>query len=285
MNEGTGCDCNLISLQFHLQSPFTGSLEFSGTALRGAFLDMLRSRSPELSTSLHDSHETRIYSLVPFPTGPRFQTLFTQGESYEFAVNILDVDTLRPAIREMILHPPESVRLHHYQFPISRIDYFQNDLRTLMDAWTKEFEKTLHRPYKISMRFVTPTHLSQYGSDFSSLFPQPVRIFPGLLRVWNNVERLPKVERVSPYRDWVEQEVSVSRYQLRTTEIRMGPKRRIIGFVGETVYTIHDADSSMTALTACLARFAELSNVGKNRTAGFGRVQVRLGLDRNRSSV
>ncbi|MCF2138273.1 MAG: CRISPR system precrRNA processing endoribonuclease RAMP protein Cas6 [Candidatus Thorarchaeota archaeon] len=267
----------MISLQFYLQSPFTGSLDFTGTALRGAFLNMLKSDDPELSKTLHDSHETRIYSLVPFPTDTRFQTLFNEGETYNFAVHVLDAGSLRTGIRNLIIRPPKTIRLHHYQFPVSRIDYTQLDFEALMAEWTDEFRSTLCTPYKIVMRFLTPTHLSHYGSDFSTLFPQPERVFPSLLRVWNNIDRLPLIERVSEYRDWVEQKVSISRYNLRTTEIRMGTRRKIIGFIGETVYSIHDNDSPFAALTASLSRFAELSNVGKNRTAGFGRVEVRLG--------
>ena len=266
----------MIELQFDVVSPFTGELGFTGTPLRAAFLSLLKGCSDQLSTEVHDERAVRTYALQPFAHDKEFRTVFEEGREYSFRVNLLDSDRYQDALRRFALTSRRSIRIHHEVFPLRRIDFISYDAGKTMETWIDEFKESFHDTIRIVMTFLTPTQLSAYGSDFACLLPQPERVFPSLLRVWNEIERATAIEHVSEYRNWVESKVHVSAHRLHTAEVPLGRTRKVVGFLGRVVYTISDAQSPLGYLTAGLAKFALLSNVGKSRTAGFGHVDVRI---------
>ncbi|MEM4735752.1 MAG: CRISPR system precrRNA processing endoribonuclease RAMP protein Cas6 [Candidatus Thorarchaeota archaeon] len=266
----------MIELRFEVESSFTGQFGFTGPPLRAAFLSLLRECDEQLSGRVHDERGIRTYALQPFPCGRDFTTTFLQGQIYYFRVNLLDSDRYRDAIRQFALRAGRSLRVHHEVFHLRRIDFSSYETAMMMDSWIEEFRNTFDDTVRIVMSFITPTQLSAYGSDYACLLPSPERVFTSLLRVWNQIEGKTAIEHVSDYRDWVEKNVHVSAYNLRTAEVDLGRERSIVGFLGRVVYTLRNATSPLGMMTAGLAKFAELSNVGKNRTAGFGQVEVRL---------
>jgi len=266
----------MIQLKFHLMSPFTGRLPFTGGPLRAAFLNLLRQADAELSSQVHDASEVRTYSLDPFPYDRQFMTLFKEGEEYTFGVNLLDSEHYARAIRQLVIANRTGIRLYHHLFPVRRIDLEQVNLETTMASWVEEFKRARGNSVVVTMYFLTPTQLSMYGSDMGCLLPQPERVFPALLRVWNRINQATSLERVSDYREWVEKNVSVSYHRIHTETVPLGRGRDFVGFVGKVVYVVGDRNSPFAALTGGLARFAEVSNIGKNRTAGLGRVRTVL---------
>ena len=67
-----------------------------------------------------------------------------------------------------------------------------------------------------------------------------------------------------------EAHVGVSAYELRTRLAEMG-KKKAVGFTGWVEYYM-DELGEWNRVTVALARFAEYSNIGGNRTGGFGEV-------------
>jgi CRISPR-associated endoribonuclease Cas6 len=108
------------------------------------------------------------------------------------------------------------------------------------------------------------------------LLPDPEKIFSSLLRLWNLAAEEMVVEPIGDYRQWVQREVYVSRHRIRTSTADLGQRRSVIGFVGDATFGIRKDDSTFAPLTRVLAKFSELTNIGKNRTAGFGKVQARV---------
>jgi CRISPR-associated endoribonuclease Cas6 len=255
-------------------SPFSGTLNYTGSPLRAAFLNLVRDCDYELSNNIHETGAIRQYSLHPFPFNRQFNTNFNEGEEYRFKVNLLDADKFKDAIRNIALGINSDIRLHHHAFPIRRIDFDHNDANQLMTGWTEPVKEIDVKSIRIGMHFETPTQLSVYGSDYACVLPQPARVFTALLRVWESIEKSSTVEYTSEYRDWVEQNVHISRHRIRTAHVPIGRRRQVVGFVGDVDYIIDTADSQLVALTVGLTRFAEFSNIGKNRTAGFGKVSV-----------
>ncbi|MHA1247370.1 MAG: CRISPR system precrRNA processing endoribonuclease RAMP protein Cas6 [Candidatus Thorarchaeota archaeon] len=266
----------MMQLRFHLMSPFSGRLPFTGGPLRAAFLSLLRQADAELSSQVHDASEVRTYSLDPFPFDKRFMTLFEEGEEYTFGVNLLNSEHYARAIRQLVIANRTDIRLYHHVFPVRRIDLEQVNPETAMASWVEEFKRAKGESVVVTMHFLTPTQLSVYGSEMGCLLPQPERVFPALLRVWNRINQATSLERVSDYRDWVEKNVSVSYHRIHTETVPLGRGRDFVGFVGKVVYAVGDRDSPFAALTGGLAKFAEISNIGKNRTAGLGRVRTVL---------
>jgi CRISPR/Cas system endoribonuclease Cas6 (RAMP superfamily) len=101
-------------------------------------------------------------------------------------------------------------------------------------------------------------------------------VLTGLLRVWNTVEGATRLEHTGEYYDWITENVYVSGHDLHTVRVSLGRKRNLVGFTGNIVYTIEASKDPLTKLTVGLAKFAEICNIGKNRSAGFGKTTVKI---------
>lgn len=245
-------------------------------ALRAAFLNLLRGYDHELSGQVHESNSVRSYSLDPFPCDSRFQTYLDEGEECTFGVNLFDAGPFEDIIRHIALCPKPELRVYHHCFSIRKIDFSRHRPASLMERWTAGLDSESKTPIRVRMRFITPAQLSQFGSDRAFLLPSPEKVFTGLLRVWNTVGDATTLERTGGYHDWVRENVYVSGHDLRTVKVSLGRQRKVIGFVGNIIYNIEPSNSPLLALTVGLSRFAEICNVGKNRTAGFGKVAVEV---------
>jgi CRISPR/Cas system endoribonuclease Cas6 (RAMP superfamily) len=78
-----------------------------------------------------------------------------------------------------------------------------------------------------------PTYLAGLGTDFRYLFPDPVRIFSGLMRLWNlfSDDRKFSEKEFLEYTEWLLRNVGVSQHRLKTMIAFMG-KKKAVGFVG-----------------------------------------------------
>ncbi len=258
-----------------MTSPTTERMSFSGVPLRAAFLNLLKQYDEELSDRVHSSESIRTYSLIPFPFNSEFETELEEGKEYSFSVNLFDADALTETVMRIAMGPTPELRVHQHIFPVRRIDFRSSVPDEMMVEWTGEVEG-LHGTLGVAFQFLTPTQLAQYGMDEAYLLPVPEKVFPAILRVWNSVAKATRVEHVSDYYEWVTKNVYVAGHRLRTVKIPLGRRRTVVGFVGRVYYRVKDVESPLGRLTIGLARFAELCNVGKNRTAGLGRVRVRL---------
>ncbi|NHI84351.1 MAG: CRISPR system precrRNA processing endoribonuclease RAMP protein Cas6 [Candidatus Thorarchaeota archaeon] len=264
----------MITLRFHLTSPFSGEIGFSGVPLRAAFLDFLRECNGELSERVHGAEGTRAYSIDPFPCDAKFNTHFEAGQEYVFCVHLFKPSAYQDVISNIALKNGHSLRLHHHRFPMNRIDFLRRAPHSMMQEWTDFLNDIEEGLIRLRFNFLTPTQLSEFGSDKASLLPTPEKVFTSLLRVWNTMENATKLERTGMFRDWVTKNVYVSGYYLRTVRVPLGRGRTVIGFIGNVVYNIEPDDSPLVNLTTGLARYAEICNIGKNRSAGFGKVEV-----------
>ncbi len=265
----------MISLRFHITSPFTGYLGFTGVPLRAAFLNIMREYSNDLSAMNHDGGMIRAYSLDPIPFERDYRTFFEEGEDYSFGVNLFDASILEEMLRSVALNPKPYIRLHHYYFPLKRVDFIDKSASQLVVDWTAEELETMDS-IVISFRFITPTQLSQFGSDKAYLLPTPEKVFSGLARVWNTIDKVTKLERIGQYYDWLVENVIITSHRIRTISLPLSRNRNIVGFVGVVHYRLLDIQNPFARLTTNLARFAEIANVGKNRSAGFGKVHSRV---------
>lgn len=118
--------------------------------------------------------------------------------------------------------------------------------------------------------FKTPTCFSALGHRYFHLFPEPTYVFGGLLELWSmfsHDEALAGGAR-DEYVKWIVGSAGVSGFELATRRVLIG-RMSSIGFTGWVNYRLGEGDR-WRKLTGVLARFAEFSNVGKNRTAGLG---------------
>jgi CRISPR-associated endoribonuclease Cas6 len=264
----------MITLRFHLTSPFSGEIGFSGIALRAGFLNYLREYDNELSGKVHGANGLRAYSIDPFPCNKRFITQFEEGQEYDFSVHLFRPSAFQDLIRKIVLNNCYRIRLYHHTFSMIRIDFERKVPSTMMKEWTRCVDESDRTPIRMRFRFETPTQLSNYGSDRAFLLPTPEKVFTGLLRIWNTMENATHLETTSEYHDWTTKNIYISGHNIQTVKVPLGRQRNILGFIGNIVYNIDVREDPLTKLTVGLAKFAEISNVGKNRSAGFGKVYV-----------
>jgi len=116
--------------------------------------------------------------------------------------------------------------------------------------------------------FKSPTYLAAKGAGFHSLFPEPRRVFLYLATLWNLHAGEHEITGMNEYADWLKQNLGVTGYELKTRFVTFG-KKQTVGFTGWVNYRMREM-GERNKLTCALASFAELSNVGANRTGGFG---------------
>ena len=107
-------------------------------------------------------------------------------------------------------------------------------------------------------------------------FPDPRYLYGNLANIWNScMGEIVKVDKEALV-GWVSDHLSVSGYNLRTRTQYISKGAMKIGFTGWANYQLSTKETdekSYAAWVHALSKFAEFSNVGGGRTAGFGCVR------------
>ena len=129
---------------------------------------------------------------------------------------------------------------------------------------------------KFGIKFKTPAYFAESKSDFYSVFPEPKRVMMNLLRVWNAFSDSEKIrkEDYNAYRIWLEENVGVAWYDLRTMPMSVERAKAKFGFVGEANYII-GKDGKYAKLTDALLSFSKYANIGGERASGMGVMEYR----------
>lgn len=231
-------------------------------------MHILRHVNPAVSQRLHRPNVLKPYSLTP---------LYFKSRNRTKSRYVLD-----PAF-------PCRVRFRFLKDELASylIDYFrQKDTVTIIDTGFhiasmtikskdySEMEKEAKSVDAFRLYFKTPTYLASMGTSFHCLWPEPTKIFPNLMRLWNvyTTEKKYGKKEYLEYKEWLTKNVGVAEHRLKTRLTHMG-RKKTTGFVGWATYEVRAKDD-WNNLTCVLARFAEYSNIGGNRTGGFGVVNL-----------
>ncbi|MBS7615559.1 CRISPR-associated endoribonuclease Cas6 [Candidatus Bathyarchaeota archaeon] len=259
-----------IGLEMYAEKPIVLPF-FTGHVSRGLLLHIVRQVDPAASGLLHELNVAKPYSVTPL----RFKSRTRNEKGYE-------LDPYFPC--------RASFRFLRDEYSTFILNYFQkqNDLM-VFDAVFRiaslsvncksyaDLEKEAQAVDRFRLVFKTPTYFASLGSGYHWMFPDAVKVFTSLMRVWNlfsDGRRFGKEEYVA-YKEWLVKNVGVCEYDLRTRLVVMG-KKKATGFVGWVTYEMKDKESEWNKVTYMLARFAEYVNVGGNRTGGFGVVGLAL---------
>lgn len=240
---------------------------FTGHIARGLLLHMLQQVNPAISIHLHEPNVPKPYSVTPL----YFKSKSKTKEGY----------TLDPAfpcrLKMRFLedeYVPEMLKYFNQKSTILIFDTFFHI--SSLSISIKEYATIIKESKNIEafrLYFKTPTYLASLGAGFHCLFPDPQKVFLSLMRLWNQYSTTKKhtEEEVKKYRDWLVENLGVTQHKLQTQLVIMKVKK-VTGFMGWTTYKMKKMDT-WNKTTSILARFAEYSNVGGNRTAGFGVVK------------
>lgn len=266
----------LTELEFFLKPEEDIQLpHYTGHISRGILLSLIKSSNPSSSQELHEANVLKPYSVTPIFFKSKKKTdagyLMDSSLPCTFKIRFLKGKYVRELMknferRSSFMLKDKTLRLEVLKVNSSEYE----DLKTSAPA------------EKIHFEFITPTRLSALGRSREYLFPEPKKIFGGLLKIWNDFSGFPiPSSDFEDYMNWLGRESWVTRYYLRT-ELRYTKKGKIVGFIGNATFAFGESEK-WRRLSASLARLSEFSNIGKGRTSGFGVVKTRLFQSSDRS--
>jgi CRISPR-associated endoribonuclease Cas6 len=243
---------------------------FTGYVSRGLLLHFFGRVDPVLAGVLHEADRPKPYSVTPL----RFKSVEKSEKGYLMDCGFpcrVWFRFLRDDLAKRVLeyfYKNTDVLIYDTVFKVASLRFKSESYEELCNSVREPAES-------FRLHFDTPTYLASSGTDFRYLFPDHVRIFPSLMRLWNlfSDERKFSKEEFLEYKEWLLKNVGVSQHMLKT-RIAFMREKKAVGFVGWATYEIK-ALGEWNKVTQVLAKFAEYSNVGGNRTGGFGVAQLR----------
>ncbi|MBW1715643.1 MAG: CRISPR-associated endoribonuclease Cas6, partial [Deltaproteobacteria bacterium] len=240
---------------------------FTGYISRGLLLAMLRRVDPVLAQRLHEPQSPKPYSVTPlrFKSRARTRDGYVLDPAYPCRVKFRFL--AEGYARRLIDYFTErgEVLIYDAAFRVASISLRFVDYSELEEAEALD---------SLSLVFRSPTYLSSIGSRYNVLFPDPVQVFSNLMRLWDAHSTSKKYGREGfvAYKEWLGRHVGVTKHRLSTALADM-KRKKAVGFKGWVTYEMDSLDE-WNQTTVSLAKFAEYSNIGGNRTGGFGEVKL-----------
>jgi CRISPR-associated endoribonuclease Cas6 len=258
-----------IGLELRPERPVILPL-FTGHVARGLLLHIIRWVDPGASSALHELNVTKPYSVTPLEFKSKERTEKGYLVDVDFPCRVWFRFLRDELFNNIPKYFSEKDRILVYDtiFRIASLNVKFESYEDLLRGVDKPV-----RAFRIY--FKTPTYLKTLGTDYHYMFPDHLLVFPNLMRLWNSFSdcRSFSKEEFLEYRGWLLKNVGVSQHEIRTRIAYMG-RRKATGFTGWATYEMKTLDE-WNRVTCALAKFAEYSNLGGNRTGGFGVVEYR----------
>jgi len=260
-----------IDLELYAEKPVILPF-FTGHVARGLLLHVVRMVDPSASGLLHELNVSKPYSVTPL----RFKSEGRNEKGY-----ILDPQFPCRVSFRFLKDEYSTFILNFFQKQNSLMVFdtvFRIASLSVNCKSYGELEKEAVAVDRFRLMFRSPAYFASLGSGYHWMFPDAVKVFSGLMRCWNlfsDTRRFGKEEYVA-YKEWLSKNVGVSEYELWTTLAVMRDKKAT-GFKGWIMYELRDKESEWNRTTCMLAKFAEFTNVGGNKTGGFGATRAFFG--------
>jgi len=244
---------------------------FTGHVARGLLLHIVRQVDPTAANVLHELNVSKPYSVTPL----RFRSCSRTDSGYVLdpaGPCFVGFRFLKDDLASYVLkffERQNSVMIFDAVFRIASL--------SVRGKSYSDLEHEAEAVERFRLIFKTPTYLPCFGSKYRWMFPDPVRVFSGLMRVWNtfsDARRFSKEEFLN-YKDWLTKNVGVCEYKL-WTRLAVMRERKAVGFMGWASYEMKDLSNEWGKVTVMLARYAEYSSIGGNKTAGYGVTKFRV---------
>jgi CRISPR-associated endoribonuclease Cas6 len=254
----------------------------SGFSIRGLFYRILKVSDAVLAYRIHESR-----GLAPFSASPLIRL---EDGIYYFRYASFDSRITRALLE--YFKKNDEVKLFDTRFHVSEVTFKTIDLKKLLQ------ESNSYDKYEVE--FISPTcfrrpcpYIPLHTLGFISMMlrvigrpkstyryyplPDPVLMLRNICRLWREYDGVTIKSR--KYTRWLEEGgVALSGVEnIRTVKLlhRRG-KAFIVGFIGKARLSLpHDTYSEEYArVTNALLRLGEETQVGVNRTAGFGMYRI-----------
>jgi CRISPR-associated endoribonuclease Cas6 len=244
---------------------------FTGHVARGLLLHFIKLVDPSASALLHELDVSKPYSVTPL----RFRSSHRTENGY-----ILDPQYPCKAGFRFLKDEYATYLLNFFQKQNTALIFdttFQIASMNINCKSYTDLEKEAKPIEQITLEFKTPTYLSNLHSNYHWMFPDPVKIFTSLMRQWNkfsDTKTFSKEEYLN-YKEWLQKNVGVSRYELQT-RLSVMRNKKATGFTGTTTYELTDKKNPYNKTTHMLAKYAQYTNIGGNKTAAYGQTKLVL---------
>lgn len=257
-----------VNLEMYAEKPLLLPF-FTGHVARGLLLHFIRQVDPAASGLLHELNVSKPYSVTPlrFKSKSRTEAGYVLDPLFPCNVSFRFLKDEYSALLLSFFQKQNSALVFDTVFQIASMSISCKSYADL--------EREAQAVAGFTLDFLTPTYLANLNSSYHWMFPDPVKVFCSLMRCWNRFsdERRFSKEEYVDYKDWLLKNVGVSRYELRT-RLAVMRNKKATGFTGYVAYELGDKESPWNGITFMLVRYAEFSNVGGNKTAGYGQTRV-----------
>jgi len=238
---------------------------FTGHVARGLLLHVVRQVDPSASGLLHELNVSKPYSVTPlrFKSVSRGEKGYVLDPSYPCHVGFR---FLKDEYADYVLKFFQQQNSMMILDTVFRIASLAVNCKSYEDL-----ERESMPSGELKLFFRTPTYFASLGSGYHWMFPDAVKVFCGLMRTWNlfsDSKRFSKENYVA-YKEWLTKNVGVSEYQLET-RLNVMRQKKATGFTGWVTYELKEKENLWNKTTWMLAKYAEYSNIGGNKTGGFG---------------
>lgn len=244
---------------------------FTGHVARGLLLHIVRQVDPSAASVLHELDVSKPYSVTPlrFRSASRVDKGFVLDPAYPCHVSFRFLKDELASYMLRFFERQNSVMIFDTVFHIASLSIKSKSYESLM--------READAVGRFKLFFASPTYMPCLGSGYRWMFPDAVRVFSGLMRLWNKFsdDRRFSKEEFTAYKEWLAKNVGVCGYRLKT-RLAVMRNKKAVGFTGWCNYEVGDLKSEWCKVTITLAKFGEFSNVGGNRTGGFGVTKLTL---------
>lgn len=245
-----------------------------GYVFRGFLMNVMNELKPELTHYYHEPNKIKDYAVNPF---------------VKFKENQIDLtiicfqEPLYELLLKALMNPHSEFRLGPQEYYLSNLARGPIDLELVF--------KNARPMNAYSLYFPRPTYFNTGLGNYAVRLPIPEILYSNLSSLWNAISKKTADQDVTCFLEWVRTHVYVSSHEIKTVSEEIGAHHAAVaGFIGTVHFKIKKPNKhffkkgrkveSMKEITIIhegycrwidfLNKLAEYTNVGANRTAGFG---------------
>jgi CRISPR-associated endoribonuclease Cas6 len=258
-----------ITLELHAEKSVVMPF-FTGHVARGLLLHFIRLVDPSASALLHELDVSKPYSVTPlrFRSSGRTENGYILDPQYSCKVSFRFLKDDIATYLLSFFQRQNTALIFDTTFQI--VSMYIN-CKTYADL-----QKEAQPIDYLTLEFRTPTYMSNLHSNYHWMFPDPVKVFSSLMRTWNRFtddQIFTKADYVA-YKEWLQKNVGVSKYELQTRLSPVRNKKAATGFTGTITYKLDNKENTYNKTTHMLSKYAEYTNIGGNKTAAYGQTKI-----------
>ena len=248
----------------------------TGRHLHALFLDLVRSHSPNLATTLHGQTKQKSFTLSPLQPHTKLQhnpgTLqwnyshaIPEGTHCWWRITLLE-DSLFTQLANLWLGLGSQQQWHLGGSPlqISQVIGTQHTDQPWAgySSYAQLYDEASDRNRKLHFRFCSPVTFRI--SDYDSSLPTRDRVFRSLLKRWNHYSQ-------TPFPETLIEHIYPAAYNIHS-DVAIDSRSKLIGCIGDVTFQVLGKAVSPKTIQQinALAQFSLFAGIGRKTSMGMG---------------